>query len=258
MTITTICQECNTPNPPGGKFCSNCGARLPKNTRLLCPRCQTPNPTSNFYCDNCGARLVQEEAPPPSEAAAKEDLPTSAKMFSLPTRKPGQTGELNADNVMDWLKAGQVADSSEPQRPKTDTGKLPRLSDLTPEQRAKTADLPAWLVDSDSQESIIQAPQDITTEHFLNMIKQIDDEERKKLTGMLSDPALTGKGGKLPDWLQEFTRSAEEKPAPPTPTPRRGARGPHPQRRLPRRRSRLAPNHRLLPKKPKKPTTCIG
>jgi hypothetical protein len=219
MTITTICQECNTPNPPGGKFCSNCGARLPKNTRLLCPRCQTPNPTSNFYCDTCGARLVQEEAPPPSEAAAKEDLPTSAKMFSLPTRKPGQTGELNADNVMDWLKAGQVTDSSEPQSPKTDTGKLPRLSDLTPEQRAKTDDLPAWLVDSDSQESIIQAPQDITTEHFLNMIKQIDDEERKKLTGMLSDPALTGKGGKLPDWLQEFTRSAEEKPAPPTPTP---------------------------------------
>lgn len=34
-------------------------------------------------------------------------------------------------------------------------------------------------MDSDSQEFLIEAPEDITTEHFLNMIKQIDEEERK-------------------------------------------------------------------------------
>lgn len=221
MIRKTICQECNTPNTPGGKFCSNCGARLPKSTSIMCPRCQTPNPSSNFYCDSCGSRLVQEEIPLPEQPAPEEDLPTSAKMFSLPTRKPGDTGELNAENVMDWLMSGQGDAADDNAKPKTDTGKLPRLSDLTPEQRGKTDDLPAWLVDSDSQEFLIEAPEDITTEHFLNMIKQIDEEERKKLTGMLSDPALTGKGGKLPDWLQEFVQSAEEtgeKP-PPKATP---------------------------------------
>ncbi|MBK8987177.1 MAG: zinc ribbon domain-containing protein [Chloroflexi bacterium] len=218
MTIKTICQECHTPNPPGGKFCSNCGARLPKSTSLICPRCQTPNPTSNFYCDKCGSRLVQEEAPPPSQtpAAAAEDLPTSAKMLSLPVRKPGETGELNADNVMDWLRAGQGAASPEGDKP--DTGKLPRLSDLTPEQRGVTDDLPAWLVDSSSQEYPIEAPQDITTEHFLNLIQQVDEEERKKLTGMLSDPAIVG-SGKLPEWLQDFVQSTGEAAETPTAAP---------------------------------------
>ncbi|MBP6471731.1 MAG: zinc ribbon domain-containing protein [Chloroflexi bacterium] len=231
MIRKTICQECNTPNTPGGKFCSNCGARLPKSTSILCPRCQTPNPSSNFYCDSCGSRLVQEEIPLPEQPAPEEDLPTSAKMFSLPSRKPGDTGELNAENVMDWLMSGQGDASDTNAKPQTDTGKLPRLSDLTPEQRGKTDDLPAWLVDSDSQEFLIEAPEDITTEHFLNMIKQIDEEERKKLTGMLSDPALTGKGGKLPDWLQEFVQSAEEtgqKPPPkatPPSKPQAGKRG---------------------------------
>ena len=231
MIRKTICQECNTPNTPGGKFCSNCGARLPKSTSIMCPRCQTPNPSSNFYCDSCGSRLIQEEAPPPEQPAPESDLPTSAKMFSLPSRKPGDTGELNAENVMDWLMSGQGDATDANAKPKTDTGKLPRLSDLTPDQRGKTDDLPAWLVDSDSQEFLIEAPEDITTEHFLNMIKQIDEEERKKLTGMLSDPALTGKGGKLPDWLQEFVQSAEEtgeKPAPkatPPSKPQPGKRG---------------------------------
>ncbi|MCB8987692.1 MAG: zinc ribbon domain-containing protein [Ardenticatenaceae bacterium] len=216
MTVKTICQECHTPNPPGSKFCSNCGARLPKSTSILCPRCQTPNPSSNFYCDKCGSRLIQEEAPPVSETPAEEDLPTSAKMFSLPTRKPGDTGELNADNVMDWLRSGQSqSESGESDKP--ETGKLPRLSDLTPEQRGKTADLPAWLVDSENEEFLIEAPEDITTEHFLNMIQQIDDEERKKLSGMLSDPSIAGKGGKLPDWLQEFVQSVEEEKGPPQP-----------------------------------------
>jgi len=211
MTVKTICQECHTPNPPGSKFCSNCGARLPKSTSILCPRCQTPNPSSNFYCDKCGSRLIKEEAPQPSETPPEEDLPTSAKMFSLPTRKPGDTGELNADNVMEWLKSGQgqFEGSDQPE-----TGKLPRLSDLTPEQRGKTADLPAWLLDSDNEEFLIEAPEDITTEHFLNMIQQIDDDERKKLSGMLSDPAITGKGGKLPDWLQDFVQSVEEEKPP--------------------------------------------
>jgi hypothetical protein len=205
MTIKTICQECHTPNTPGSKFCSNCGARLPKSTSILCARCQTPNPSSNIYCDKCGTRLSQEMTPAPVEPESQDDLPTSAKMFSLPTRKPGETGELTADNVMDWLMASAQPET-EPDSP--DTGKLPRLSDLTPDLRDSDADLPAWLFDSDSPEPIIDTQPDITTAHFLNLIRQIDDEERRKLSGMLSE-ALPSEGGTLPDWLQEFVQSGE-------------------------------------------------
>lgn len=206
MIKKTICQDCHTPNTPGSKFCSNCGARLPKSTSIMCPRCQTPNPSSNFYCDKCGSRLSQEVTPTPTTPEAQEDLPTSAKMFSLPTRKPGETGELTADNVMDWLMAGR---QTEEEVEKPESGKLPRLSDLTPAQRETDADLPAWLFDADNPEPIIDAPPDITTAHFLNLIKQIDDDERKKLSGMLSE-AIPGEGGVLPDWLQEFVQSSEE------------------------------------------------
>jgi hypothetical protein len=217
MIKKTICQDCHTPNTPGSKFCSNCGARLPKSTSIMCPRCQTPNPSSNFYCDKCGSRLSQEAVPPSQSqtGASQEDLPTSAKMFSLPTRKPGDTGELTADNVMDWLMSGQTESSETP----PDTGKLPRLSSLTPDKR-DTGDLPDWLFDSDNSEPIIDAPPDITTAHFLNLIKQIDDDERKKLSGMLSEQGL-GDGGKLPGWLQEFVQPAEPsgQSAPPIPSP---------------------------------------
>lgn len=216
MIKKTICQECHTPNTPGSKFCSNCGARLPKSTSIMCPRCQTPNPSSNFYCDKCGSRLSQEVTPPPAQADDPEDLPTSAKMFSLPTRKPGETGELTADNVMDWLMTSRPAEEEE--GPPVETGKLPRLSDLTPEQRESDADLPAWLFDADNPEPIIDAPPDITTAHFLNLIKQIDDDERKKLSGMLSE-AMPGQGGSLPDWLQEFVQTGGEETAPEKTTP---------------------------------------
>ena len=211
MIKKTICPDCQTPNTPGSKFCSNCGSRLPKSTSIICYRCQTPNPSSNFYCDKCGSRLGQElKSSPQTSPDSAEDLPTSAKMFSLPTRKPGETGELTADNVMDWLMSGRTEQPEEEEKPeKPDTGTFPRLSELTPQQRGTDADLPGWLFDADNPEPILDAPPDITTAHFLNLIKQIDDDERKKLSGMLTE-SVAGESGDLPDWLQDFVQSGEE------------------------------------------------
>jgi len=211
MSKQTICPECNTGNTPGSKFCSHCGSRLPQSTSILCPKCQAPNPRHNFYCDVCGARLQSGKAPIPPDPEEPEasDLPTSAKMFSLPTRQPGDTGDLDPTKIPDWLKKQQDAQN------KPDSDKLPKLSELTPEERAASADLPGWLIDTDSQELLIHSPADITTEHFLHLIRDINEEEREKLTGLLNDPGQ--EGANLPDWLKNLAqptpKPADEPPA---------------------------------------------
>jgi hypothetical protein len=218
MSQPIHCPECQAENTPGSKFCSHCGARLPKSTSILCPRCQTPNPNSNFYCDNCGGRLHadQNNEPAKEEPSKPEasDLPTSAKMFSLPTRDPGDTGELDPASLQNWLK-DQDDDSEE----REDSGKLPRLSDLTPEERGKSDDLPGWLLNTDNEDLLIGSPDDITTEHFLNLIQ--DEEEREKLSGLLNDPTIAGDAANLPDWLRDVAQSEQNEPptTPPTEEP---------------------------------------
>ncbi len=207
MSKQVHCPECQSENTPGSKFCNHCGARLPKSTSILCPRCQTPNPHSNFYCDNCGSRLKTEADGAPVEeeptTSKTNDLPTSAKMFSLPTRDPGDTGELDTDNLPDWIKS-QGEDSVE-----HESGKLPRLSDLTPEERGKKDDLPGWLIDTDSDDILKESPEDITTEHFLHLIQDINEEEREKLSGILNDPNVIEDSANLPDWLKGAAQPSE-------------------------------------------------
>src|SRR5208283_1749781 len=48
------CATCTTDNPPGIKFCGNCGAAL----RLKCPRCGLDNPPEFKFCGECGAALT--------------------------------------------------------------------------------------------------------------------------------------------------------------------------------------------------------
>jgi len=219
MSKQVHCPECQSENTPGSKFCNSCGARLPKSTSILCPRCQTPNPHNNFYCDSCGGRLHAEQNNIPSEEEPKQeasDLPTSAKMFTLPTRDPGDTGDLDPASLPNWLE-NQSAESQEGEG----ADKLPRLSDLTPEERKAAEDLPGWLINTENEELLIDSPDDITTEHFLHLIQDINEEEREKLSGLLSDPSIAGETANLPDWLKDvaqptskdtFTPSTEEDP----------------------------------------------
>jgi len=48
------CPKCNTPNPPGTKFCGNCGNNL---LGQSCPSCKTPNPPGTKFCGNCGTKM---------------------------------------------------------------------------------------------------------------------------------------------------------------------------------------------------------
>ena len=48
------CASCGAENPPGNKFCGECGAALV----LACGACGSRNPPANRFCGECGARLA--------------------------------------------------------------------------------------------------------------------------------------------------------------------------------------------------------
>jgi Membrane protease subunits, stomatin/prohibitin homologs len=47
------CPQCGYVNPPGAKFCINCGYMLGRR----CPQCGSVNPPEARFCMNCGAKL---------------------------------------------------------------------------------------------------------------------------------------------------------------------------------------------------------
>jgi uncharacterized OB-fold protein len=47
------CPQCGYVNPPGAKFCINCGYMLGRR----CPQCGSVNPPEAKFCMNCGAKL---------------------------------------------------------------------------------------------------------------------------------------------------------------------------------------------------------
>jgi membrane protease subunit (stomatin/prohibitin family) len=49
------CPKCNTPNPPGTKFCGNCGTNL---LGTPCPSCKANVPAGLKFCGNCGAKML--------------------------------------------------------------------------------------------------------------------------------------------------------------------------------------------------------
>ena len=70
----TTCSSCGAENPPGQKFCGECGNRL----AALCTSCGTENPPDQKFCGECGAPLTPESTraatppPVPFEAPASE------------------------------------------------------------------------------------------------------------------------------------------------------------------------------------------
>ena len=62
------CSNCKAENPPGKKFCGDCGAPLAN----LCPNCGADNPAGKRFCGECGTAL----GGPAAAAAKKLDPPT--------------------------------------------------------------------------------------------------------------------------------------------------------------------------------------
>ncbi len=59
-----ICPDCNSPVPPGKKFCESCGAKI--DAPLRCPQCGAPVSEGIKFCESCGASLGEPvEVKPP-------------------------------------------------------------------------------------------------------------------------------------------------------------------------------------------------
>ncbi|MBK9052541.1 MAG: zinc ribbon domain-containing protein [Chloroflexi bacterium] len=128
------CRNCNNVNPLGSKFCNHCGTQLPPQTTQICASCGTTNPQNRLYCDNCGNRLGKPVNIPGEEKSGGEisSPPPSRQGFILPSRRPGDTGELDPDDLPEWLKTGERPGvEPDPERQSRITDWLHELTELT-------------------------------------------------------------------------------------------------------------------------------
>ena len=48
------CRNCQFENPPGMKFCNECGSKL----EVICPHCSQSNLAGSKFCGECGQSLT--------------------------------------------------------------------------------------------------------------------------------------------------------------------------------------------------------
>src|SRR5262245_5707981 len=73
------CPSCSHENPPGQKFCGECGTRL----EVVCTACQTRNPLGQKFCGECGGPLGGTRPPGPAESAsARPDRFASPEVYT--------------------------------------------------------------------------------------------------------------------------------------------------------------------------------
>src|SRR4051812_24211101 len=67
------CPQCHFENPPGMKFCGQCGAKL----AALCPQCGAEVPSGFKFCGECGSPLgaTKPDAPAPPPPAPQSYTP---------------------------------------------------------------------------------------------------------------------------------------------------------------------------------------
>lgn len=194
-----ICPNCGTKNPARSKFCNNCGAALLSDSRQVCPNCQTPNPDDLLYCDTCGTRLADEHLPE-EETDETPSTPSASRSepFSLPSRPPGQTADLEiGEGLPDWLKTGERAGSTEAEEsmssPEEDDQYLPDWARAARERgegwedneaptldevsgdHSPADDLPIWLMDEETPGTIFTSEKS-TDELFEGSKDQESDE----------------------------------------------------------------------------------
>lgn len=195
MSDLMLCAHCHAQNPPGSKFCNNCGTSLQPVTTRRCPHCQTANPITNFYCDHCGNRLILEETSKRRESSEIHE--TGPKVFSLPMRNAGDTVELTPDAVLDWLK-----------EPK-ESGKQPPPTVEAEDGEAETD----WVNQlHKDQTGILSIPETglLKTVDFEGEVLENDDFADLLQLGSATDA--------LPDWLADIATTTETS-SPPLPTP---------------------------------------
>ncbi|KAA3660788.1 MAG: hypothetical protein DWQ04_18420 [Chloroflexi bacterium] len=217
MSHQITCRECNASNPPGSKFCSNCGAKLPPSTHMICPNCESANPHDRIFCDNCGTRLYKDATVPLDEDKPEKPGGRGAA-FTLPARRPGETGELDPSLLPEWLRTGDTKKNKTVDEGEEEPEDLPewlqksvddtkdlvkpeKLEDITSEKKG-TDDLPDWLIDDSDSNPIIATPEEISTELYLDLVSKAEEDASEEAPIELS-------GANLPDWLSEASQISD-------------------------------------------------
>jgi class 3 adenylate cyclase/tetratricopeptide (TPR) repeat protein len=82
-----ICSSCGTDNPPGQKFCGECGGKLAAG----CPACGATNPPGQKFCGECGSALGGTAAATPSGATSATGGPDQRGASSATAALPDAT-----------------------------------------------------------------------------------------------------------------------------------------------------------------------
>jgi ribosomal protein L40E len=83
-----ICIQCQTPNPHGAKFCTECGSAL----KPRCPQCRTELPVSARFCHECGTRVAESGTPPPTTVSPATQPTEGARTPPARTRPASGDG----------------------------------------------------------------------------------------------------------------------------------------------------------------------
>ena len=164
---------------------------------ITCPNCDRDNPADRFYCDFCGFRLVAPETPAdePEETEERPDT-SSLNPFNLPSRQPGETGDLdleNLDNIPDWLRTGEHQIPAEGKSPSRDSDWLSDLEEIT-FNVGQTEEVEDWL--------------DVSLPDSDDALPDVADEPLPEPTRSGAEELLQWQDGNssldsdaLPDWL---------------------------------------------------------
>lgn len=155
--------------------------------------------------------MVTDETVPLEEDTPEKQPGRSTQAFSLPTRRPGETGELDPNLLPDWLRTGETKSQEAGDEPAEEMPpwlqdsldnlkdkNLPRLEDLTAEKQV-TDDLPDWLVGGSDSDPIIANPEAISTELYLDLVSKAEE-------GLEDKSPIDVTDAHLPDWLSEANK----------------------------------------------------
>jgi class 3 adenylate cyclase len=87
------CPRCQQDNPPGQKFCGECGARL----ATACASCGASNPPGQKFCGECGIGLMPPAAPKPTSPGSYTPSDLAEKIL---TGKRALEGERKQVTVL--------------------------------------------------------------------------------------------------------------------------------------------------------------